>query len=132
MSNKYLLPGTVMSGQKYPCLLSESAAISKAVATSVLQYHIIPGKTMSYQQLKILAQNADYMSTTAFNGKKLNITMGGNKINGYSSINNPDIGTKQSQAIHGIKTLLVPPGLIVSNKFHEFPHKLSEIANYST
>ncbi|KAG0574452.1 hypothetical protein KC19_VG263100 [Ceratodon purpureus] len=99
--------------KKYPCLFSESATVSKAVATNVLQYHIIPGKTLSYQQLKNLAQNADYMSTTAFNGKKLNVTLGGNKLNGYSSINYPDIGTKQSQAIHGIKTLLVPPGLTI-------------------
>jgi len=99
--------------KKYPCLFSESTTISKAMAMSVIQYHIIPGKTFSYQQLKNLAQNADYMTTTAFNGKKLNVTIGGNKINGYSSINNPDIGSKQSQAIHGIKTLLVPPGLII-------------------
>lgn len=112
--NNYLLFGIVPFGQKYPCLFSESATISKVVATSVLQYHIIPGKTLSYQQLKNLAQNGDYMSTTAFNGKKLNITMGANRINGYSTINNPDIGTKQSQVIHGIKTLLVPPGFTVS------------------
>jgi len=114
--NNYLLSWNCNVGQKYPCLFSESATISKAMATSVIQYHIIPGKTFSYQQLKNLAQNADYMTTTAFNGKKLNVTVGGNKINGYSSINNPDIGSKQSQAIHGIKTLLVPPGLIVNNE----------------
>lgn len=103
----------VMSGQKYPCLFSSSASISKSIATNVLQYHIIPGKALSSQQLKNNAATADYMASTAFNGKKLNVTKGGTKVNGYSNINNPDIGTKPSQAIHGIATLLVPPGLIV-------------------
>ena len=86
----------------------------KSVATSVLQYHIIPGKALSSQMLKSLAATADYASSTANLGRKLNVTKGGSKLNGYSSITSPDIGTKQTQAIHGISALLVPPGLIVS------------------
>ncbi|XP_024387861.1 uncharacterized protein [Physcomitrium patens] len=94
--------------KKYPCLFSDSDAVSKSVATSVLQYHIIAGRTFSSQQIKNLAQKADYMVTIAFNGKKMNFTIGGNKLNGYSSINDPDIGSKEYQAIHGIKTVLLP------------------------
>ena len=89
--------------------------MAKSIATSVLQYHIIPGKALSSQMLKSLAATADYVSSTANIGRKLNVTQGGTKLNGYSSITTPDIGTKQSQAIHGISTLLVPPGLIVSD-----------------
>ena len=101
--------------QKYPCLFTNSGTLAtKTIATSVLQYHIIPGKALAYQQLKKLAMNTDYVASTAYTGRKLNITKGGLKINGYSVINDPDISTKLSQAIHGIDHLLVPPGLIVS------------------
>ncbi|KAG0616266.1 hypothetical protein M758_5G102800 [Ceratodon purpureus] len=100
--------------KKYPCLFTNSGTLAgKTIATSVLQYHIIPGKVFSYQQMKHLALDADYVSGTAYTGHKLNITKGGIKLNGYSTINDPDISTKISQAIHGISTLLVPPGLII-------------------
>lgn len=101
--------------QKYPCLFTNiGTQAGKTIATSVLQYHIIPGKVLSSQQMKHLALNTDYVSSTAYIGHKLNITKGGMKLNGYSIISDPDISTKISQAIHGISHLLVPPGLIVS------------------
>lgn len=113
-----ILISQVMGGnaQKYPCLFTNVDTLAgKTIATSVLQYHIIPGKALSYQQMKNLAINMDYVSATAFTGHKLNITKGGIKLNGYSTVSDPDISTKLSQSIQGITTLLVPPGLIVSN-----------------
>jgi uncharacterized surface protein with fasciclin (FAS1) repeats len=86
---------------------------------NVIQYHIIPGKKLAYQDLQTLAAVADYMATTALPGQTLNVTMGGTKLNGYALIDNPDIGTKESQVVHGIKTLLVPPSLLV--RFPEPP-----------
>ncbi|XP_073393486.1 uncharacterized protein [Physcomitrium patens] len=99
------------SGNVLQALLNQSwpaAQVSKSVATSVLQYHIIAGRTFSSQQIKNLAQKADYMVTIAFNGKKMNFTIGGNKLNGYSSINDPDIGSKEYQAIHDWLRTAVP------------------------
>ncbi|XP_024387862.1 uncharacterized protein [Physcomitrium patens] len=93
--------------QSWPAA-QDSDAVSKSVATSVLQYHIIAGRTFSSQQIKNLAQKADYMVTIAFNGKKMNFTIGGNKLNGYSSINDPDIGSKEYQAIHDWLRTAVP------------------------
>lgn len=105
--------------QKYPCLFDQKEKTSKdiATATNVLQYHIIPGKAFTYLELHDIAISSNYMSSTALNGKKLYITGAGTKINGYSTINSPDIGVLETQTIHGISSLLAPPGLIVTNSF---------------
>jgi len=105
--------------QKYPCLFDQKEKTSKdiATATNVLQYHIIPGKAFTYLELHDIAISSNYMSSTALNGKKLYITKAGTKINGYSTINSPDIGVLETQTIHGISSLLAPPGLVVTNSF---------------
>ncbi len=105
--------------QKYPCLFDQKEKSSKdvATATNVLQYHIIPGKAFTYQELHDIAISSNYMSSTALNGKKLYITKAGTKINGYSTINYPNIGVVETQTIHGISSLLAPPGLVVTNFF---------------
>jgi hypothetical protein len=105
--------------QKYPCLFDQKEKTSKdiATATNVLQYHIIPGKAFTYLELHDIAISSNYMSSTALNGKKLYITGAGTKINGYSTINSPDIGVLETQTIHGISSLLAPPGLVVTNSF---------------
>jgi hypothetical protein len=105
--------------QKYPCLFDQNEKNSKDVttATNVLQYHIIPGKAFTYLELHDIAISSNYMSSTALNGKKIYITGAGTKINGYSTINYPNIGVLETQTIHGISSLLVPPGLVVINSF---------------
>ncbi len=105
--------------QKYPCLFNQKEKNAKDVATAmnVLQYHIIPGKAFTYLELHDIAISSNYMSSTALNGKKLYITEAGTKINGYSTINYPDIGVLETQTIHGISSLLAPPGLVVTNSF---------------
>jgi hypothetical protein len=105
--------------QKYPCLFDQKEKTTKdiATATNVLQYHIIPGKAFTYLELHDIAISSNYMSSTALNGKKLYITEAGTKINGYSTINYPDIGVLETQTIHGISSLLAPPGLVVTNSF---------------
>ena len=99
--------------QKYPCLFSKTGTLAKTIATNVIQYHIIPGKRLAYEDLQNLAAVADYMAMTALPDQTLNVSVGGTKLNGYAVIDNPDIGTKESQVVHGIKTLLVPPSLLV-------------------
>ena len=99
--------------QKYPCLFSKTGTLAKTIATSVIQYHLIPGRILASQDLQNLAAVADFMATTALPDQTLNVTVGGTKLNGYSQIDNPDIGTKESQVVHGIKMLLVPPSLLV-------------------
>ncbi len=111
--------GFLYEQQKYPCLFDQKAKNSKdvATATNFLQYHIIPGKAFTYLELHDIAISSNYMSSTALNGKKLYITGAGTKINGYSTINYPDIGALETQTIHGISSLLAPPGLVVTNSF---------------
>ncbi|CAK9208388.1 unnamed protein product [Sphagnum troendelagicum] len=118
--------------KKYPCLFDQKEKTSKdiATATNVLQYHIIPGKAFTYLELHDIAISSNYMSSTALNGKKLYITGAGTKINGYSTINSPDIGVLETQTIHGISSLLAPPGLVVS----ETPQKVlhTQLVMYPT
>ncbi len=88
--------------------------MSATVAVSVLQYHIIPNRVYTYDQLKQLADTADFMATTAFAGQTLNVSMGTFKLNGYAKIDKPDIYQSYArQKIHGIDSMLIPPGMQV-------------------
>ncbi len=106
--------GMVNQGQKFPCLFLGTGSLSQTVAVSVLQYHIIPNRVYTYDQLKQLADTADFMATTAFAGQTLNVSTGTFKLNGYAKIDKPDIYQSYArQKIHGIDSMLIPPGMQV-------------------
>jgi hypothetical protein len=68
----------------------------------------------TYDQLKRLADTADFMATTAFAGQTLNVSTGTFKLNGYAKIDKPDIYQSYvRQKIHGIDSMLIPPGMQV-------------------
>ncbi|KAH8956102.1 hypothetical protein BDL97_07G021100, partial [Sphagnum fallax] len=98
--------------EKFPCLFLGTGSLSATVAVSVLQYHIIPNRVYTYDQLKQLADTADFMATTAFGGQTLNVSTGTFKLNGYAKIDKPDIYQSYArQKIHGIDSMLIPPGM---------------------
>ncbi len=85
------------------------STLSAALLTTVLTYHVIPGKVPAKAAIAVAKKNG---SVKTVQGERIKLSLKGSSLflNGNSKVIAPNVNCSNG-IIHGINTVLVPPSV---------------------